>query len=348
MRETRTGRAERTRRAAARRRKVLVVTLCVCLAMVALTAALIAHYFFPSRGDQPVKVTIEEGDSAAAIAEKLQRERIITSATIFRALAWLQGKQGKFKPGRYTFYTGMRFGEVFDMLEAGPQHQVRLTIPEGLTVSQTAERVASAMEVSADDFLRAAAEGGYDLPLSPPENAGNLEGFLFPKTYDFPAEAGAREVIETLLAQFKIETSGLDWDRAGKLGLNPYQVLVVASLIEREVVLDAERPMVAAVIYNRLRKDMLLQIDATVQYALPEWKEALTYEDLKVPSPYNTYLHKGLPPTPICSPGLASIMAALEPAEVDHLFYVATGDGGHFFTADYDEFLRVKEEVQGD
>ena len=132
------------------------------------------------------------------------------------------------------------------------------------------------------------------------------------------------------------------------MGLNPYQVLVVASLIEREVVLDAERPMVAAVIYNRLRKDMLLQIDATVQYALPEWKEALTYEDLKVPSPYNTYLHKGLPPTPICSPGLASIMAALEPAEVDHLFYVATGDGGHFFTADYDEFLRVKEEVQGD
>ncbi|NPV59536.1 MAG: endolytic transglycosylase MltG [Actinobacteria bacterium] len=348
MRETRTGRAERTRRAAARRRKALVITLCVCLAMIALTAVLIAHYFFPSRGDQPVKVTIEEGDSAAAIAEKLHRERIITSATIFRALAWLQGKQGKFKPGRYTFYTGMRFGEVFDMLEAGPQHQVRLTIPEGLTVSQTAERVAGAMDVSAEDFLCAAAEGGYDLPLLPPQNAGNLEGFLFPKTYDLPADARAREVIETLLNQFKVETSGLDWDRAGELGLNPYQVLIVASLIEREVVLDAERPLVAAVIYNRLRKDMLLQIDATVQYALPEWKEVLTYEDLKVQSPYNTYLHKGLPPAPICSPGLASIMAALEPAEVDYLFYVATGDGGHFFTADYDEFLRVKEEVQGD
>jgi len=311
-------------------------------------AALVDHYFYPARGESPLRVNIDEGDSAALIAEKLHREGVITSATIFRALAWLQGRQGNFRAGSYTFYTGMRYGEVFAMLEAGPQYQVRLTIPEGLTVSQTAERVAGAMDVSVEDFLRAAAEGGYEVPLPTPEGESSLEGFLFPKTYDFAADTQAREVIETLLAQFKAETSGLDWGRAEELGVTPYKAVIVASLIEREVVLDDERPLVAAVVYNRLRRDMLLQIDAAVQYALPEWKKVLTYEDLKVPSPYNTYLSKGLPPTPICSPGLASIKAALEPADVDYLFYVATGDGGHFFTADYDEFLRVKKEVQGE
>ncbi|MDI6831889.1 MAG: endolytic transglycosylase MltG [Actinomycetota bacterium] len=319
------------------------------MAALAILAGLLAdHYFFPTRGDTPVKITVEEGDTAARIAEKLHQEKVVTSATIFRLLAWMQGRQARFKPGRYTFFTGMRYGDVFAMLEAGPQYQVRLTIPEGLTVDQTAARVAEALGVSAEDFLRAAAEGGFEVPLLPPENEDNLEGFLFPKTYDLAADTSPREVIESLLAQFRAETAGLDWDRARELGITPYQAVIVASLIEREVVLDAERPLVAAVVYNRLRRDMPLQIDATVQYALPQWKEVLTYEDLKVNSPYNTYLHKGLPPAPICSPGLSSIKAALDPAGVDYLYYVATGDGGHFFTADYDEFLRVKEEVQGD
>ncbi len=344
---TKAGRRSHPRNSFVRRRRALIITLCAVIALSALAVVLVAHYFFPTRGDIPIKVTIEEGDSAANIAEKLHREGVITSAGIFRALAWIQGKQGKFKPGIYTFFTGMRYGEVFDMLEAGPQNRVRLTLPEGLTVSQTARRVEEAMGLSAEEFRRTAAEGGYDCPFIPPENAGNLEGFLFPKTYEFQPETRAREVVETLLAQFRAETSALDWERTRVLGITPYQAVIVASLIEREVVLDAERPLVAAVVYNRLRKDMLLQIDATVQYALPEWKEALTYEDLKVPSPYNTYLNKGLPPAPICSPGLASIKAALEPAEVDYLFYVATGDGSHFFTADYNEFLRVKKEVQG-
>lgn len=348
MQETRTNRRVPPLSRSVRRRRALFITTCVALALLAITAALVTHYFFPSHGNTPVKVTIEEGDSAADIAKRLRQEGVITSATIFRALAWIQGRQGRFKPGTYTFFTGMRYGEVFDMLEAGPQNLVRITIPEGLTVSQTASRVEEAIGLSAEEFLRASSEGGYDTPLIPPEKAGNLEGFLFPKTYEFPAEAQAREVIETLLSQFRSETSDLNWERARELGVTPYQVVIVASLIEREVVLDAERPIVAAVIYNRLRKDMLLQIDATVQYALPEWKEVLTYEDLKVPSPYNTYLNKGLPPAPICSPGLASLKAALEPAEVDYLFYVATGDGGHFFTSDYEEFLRVKREVQGD
>ena len=324
-----------------------IAAICGFLVLAILFIVLFLHYFYPTRGNEPVSVVIEEGESASQIAAKLHDKGVVTSATLFRFLVWLQGREGDFKPGYYVFYTGMHYGEVFAMLEAGPDYEVRLTIPEGLTVEQTADRVAGAVAISAADFTAAAMSGDYGVDIIPAENQGNLEGFLFPKTYELTAEVTAREIVQMLLNQFSMETSGLDWSQADRLGVTPYQAVIIASLIEREAVLDDERPLVAAVVYNRLGLDMPLQIDATVQYALPEWKDVLTYEDLETPSPYNTYLNKGLPPAPICSPGLASIRAALNPADVDYLYYVATGDGGHFFTADYNEFLRVKEEVQG-
>lgn len=327
------------------RRLRLAVALLV-LALLVLAAGLFVHFFYPSRGSEPVAVIIEEGDTTSGIAGKLRQEGIVTSGTIFRFLAWIEGKQGNLKPGRYVFYTGMRYGEVFSILEEGPNDLVRLTIPEGLTVRQTAEKVAEATGIPVEEFEAAAAAGNYGISYLPPEKKGNLEGFLFPKTYELAGEVSAEAIIQMLLDQFEAEVSGLDWSQGEERGLSPYEVVVVASIIEREALLDNERPLVAAVIYNRLARDMFLQIDATVQYALPQWKGTLTYEDLKTPSPYNTYLNKGLPPGPICSPGLASIEAALNPAEVDYLYYVATGDGSHFFTSRYEDFLRVKEEVQ--
>lgn len=346
------GEAERAgtraaKRARARRRKRLVACLLLLSLLATIAAILYLHYFCPTRGQEPVHVTIEEGETASQIAAILHEKGIITSANIFRLLAWLQGRQGRFKPGHYIFYTGMRYGEVFDALEAGPNYQLRLTVPEGLTVAETAALVEKVLDIPREEFLRVAQSGALTCSYIPSEMRGNLEGFLFPKTYDLPPDSDAEEVIETLLRQFEAEAASLEWSRTQALSITPYQAVIVASLIEREVVRDDERPLVAAVIYNRLRKDMFLQIDATVQYALPAWKAVLTYEDLKTPSPYNTYLYKGLPPAPICSPGLASLRAALEPAGVDYLYYVATGDGGHFFTSDYGEFLRVKEEVQG-
>lgn len=336
---------ERRKRALRRR---LVISAAVTSLLLLATFFLYLHYFHPPRGEEPVHVVIEEGDSASRIAEKLHGSGVITSATIFRFLAWIQGRQGRFKAGHYLLFTGMRYGEVFDRLEEGPNFQVRLTIPEGYTLRQTAERVSEATGLTVEDFLEAASSGEFEVPILPPERRFDLEGFLFPKTYDLPGEVSAREVIQVFLEQFRRETEALDWSRAERLGVTPYQALIIASMIEREAVLDEERPLVAAVIYNRLRLDMALQIDATVQYALPEWKPVLTYEDLKTPSPYNTYLHKGLPPGPICSPGLASIKAALDPAQVDYLYYVAVGEGRHFFTSDYQAFLEAKEKARGD
>jgi len=176
---------------------------------------------------------------------------------------------------------------------------------------------------------------------------GNLEGFLFPKTYTVTGKTSARALVNMMLSQYRKETKGLDWARATARGISQYQTLIIASLIEKEARLPEERPVIASVIYNRLNAAMKLQIDATVQYALGKWKQALSYKDLEVDSPYNTYKIKGLPPAPICSPGYESIRAALYPATTNYLYYILTSpEGRHSFTNDYQQFLRWKEELQ--
>ncbi|OFW55662.1 MAG: hypothetical protein A2W01_02240 [Candidatus Solincola sediminis] len=322
------------------------VILGLLLAMFLVFLILFVHFFYPPRQEQTVHVFIKEGATTSEIAKMLHDDGVITSTRIFRFLTWLKGNGSDFKAGDYVFDKGIHYAEAFSILEAGPNYQARFTVPEGLTVEQTASRVAQATTITPDDFIEAALSGDYSIEYMSSANRDNLEGFLFPKTYTVANDVSAGQVIEMLLNQFKAETSDLDWSKAEAMGLTPYRAVIVASLIEREAAIDEERPLVAAVIFNRLKKDMLLQIDATVQYALPEWKDVLTYDDLKIESPYNTYLHKGLPPAPICSPGLASIDAALNPANVDYLYYLAVGNGRHFFTADYNEFLRVKNEVQ--
>lgn len=248
-------------------------------------------------------------------------------------------------PGHYLFEKGMRYGEVLDLLAAGPNYQVRVTIPEGLTVRQTAERLSAALGFKVEDFLAECYSRLHPTPFLEGRDV-TLEGFLFPKTYDLHPDASPGEVIDVMLRQFEREVADLDWGKAESMGLSPYEVVIVASMVEKEAMLEEERPLVAAVIYNRLRRNMPLQIDATVQYALPQWKPRLTYQDLQVDSPYNTYKKKGLPPGPICSPGKSSLAAALEPASVDYLYYVATEEGRHFFTSDYQEFLEAKKRYQ--
>ncbi len=307
------------------------------------------HYFYPKPGAE-VTVQVEQGDSTSLIAQKLHDAGVVTSALLFRTLAWMEGRGKNFQAGNYRFHVGMHYGEVFALLEVGPQAAARVTVPEGFSLKQITERVGQDTFISQDAFLAAAKSGVFKSDYLTAGRA-NLEGFLFPKTYDLRAGDDAASLIQQMLDQFDKEAAGLDWSQASRLGLSKYQVVTAASLIEREARLDNERPLIAAVIYNRLKANMMLQIDATVQYALaqqpgqPAWKQNITYDDLKVESPYNTYLHFGLPPAPICNPGLASLDAALHPAQVDYLYYVATGtDGSHFFTNNYDEFLRVKNQ----
>lgn len=330
------------------KKQFIIIPVVVLLLLVAFF--LVRHYFYPKPSSE-VTVQVEQGDSTLRIAQKLHDAGVVTSAFLFRTLAWVEGRSRDFQAGTYRMHVGMHYGEVFTLLKRGPQAAGRLTVPEGFSLKELAERVGQDTFISQDAFEQAAASGRFSSAYLPEDRKTNLEGFLFPKTYDLRESDDAASLIQQMLDQFDKEAAGLDWSLAGRLGLSKYQVVVAASIIEREARLDGERPIIAAVIYNRLAGGMMLQIDATVQYALarlpgqPAWKQDITYDDLKVESPYNTYRHFGLPPGPICNPGLASLQAALNPAQVDYLYYVATGtDGSHFFTRSYDEFLRVKNE----
>ena len=224
----------------------------------------------------------------------------------------------------------------------------KLVIPEGYTVDQVASTVESSLGMSADDFKAQAKASNYVSEYSFLKDAYNdsLEGYLYPKSYTFTSDSlSADTVIRKMLDQFASETESLKLSK-GANGLTSQQIVTLASLVERETAVDSERAKVASVIYNRLDKDMFLQIDAAIVYARGGGSSAVTYNDLKIDSPYNVYTNKGLTPGPICSPSIDSIKAALNPESTDYLYYVASSanDGTHKFTSSYEEFESLKKE----
>jgi len=297
----------------------------------------------------PITVTITPGMSAAQIGQLLERQGIIQSSAEFVDLVTSRGSESSLKPGIYRFYKEQKLVEIVEWLEQGKgSPSFKVTIPEGLAIGQVAALLDEQGKISGEIYARLATQpdkfvvprvGGEKVEVT------TLEGLLFPSTYYLIAGEGAVELIGAQLEAFAAKTASLSWQNTQALGINPYQVVVVASLIEKEVRVPEERPLVAAVIYNRLRAGMTLGIDATVRYALNKWTGPLTDTDLAVESPYNTRVVKGLPPTPIASPGLEALKAALSPAEVDYLYYVLKDEAGHhFFTSSYEEFLKAKEQ----
>ncbi len=301
-----------------------------------------------SPGDGPANVTVAEGDTLAIVADKLQGAGAIQSATAFKIEARLGGGGTQIKPGEYTFAPGTDGEEIMAELTSDkPPPTFTLTVPEGLTLDQAAQRVSEQGGFEADEFKAAARETNYGYAFLEDPDIKTTEGYLFPKQYEFEEGADAPQVVNRMLEQYLIETESLDFSDAGvRPELSEHELVTVASLIEREAANAAERPLVASVIYNRLEQDMPLQIDATIQYARGEPKEKLSLDDLEIESPYNTYTNQGLPPGPICSPSLASLKAATDPAETDYLYYVLESSGKeHFFTKNYDEFLEAKEKA---
>ncbi len=300
-------------------------------------------------------VTVEEGASTGQIAGTLADAGVITNATIFEYYARLRGA-GTFIAGTYELAERSSMGDVLDRLEAGPPAPpvVTITIPEGLWLSDVRQRILDTFEEMHPAELDAAlatVRSAYQ-----PEGA-SLEGLLFPATYEvLRTDAGDEEkLVRQMVAAFdrvagEVGLAGASKTISGAAGtrvLSPYEILVVASMVEEETAIASERPMVARVIYNRLAKGERLGIDATVLYALGEHKESLSNSDLNVDSPYNTRRYSGLPPGPISAPSRESIEAALSPAEGDWLYYVLVDrEGNHHFTADYDEFLRAAQDAR--
>jgi len=297
---------------------------------------------------RPVQLEIAEGASTRAIAAKLADAGVVTNANMFRLKSRLAKADGSLKPGVYDLRTGMSYDDVIDQLRAGPPIEyVTVTIPEGFTAEQIAERFEKQAGVPAADFLALANGGASEFAEAHPAVAGtykdSLEGYLFPKTYRVRQGAGARDVIEMMLDQFDTEFAQVDVAAAQQRGLSTAELVTLASMVEREAQLEKERPLVASVIYNRLAANMLLEIDATIEYVLPGNRFRLRNRHLRIDSPYNTYRFKGLPPGPISNPGLPSLKAAASPADTDYIYYVLTGkDGTHTFATNVTDFQKAK------
>jgi UPF0755 protein len=293
----------------------------------------------------PVRVEVVKGDTLSDVADKLEAAGVIKSAFAFKLQARYEGYGTEMQTGRYTFERGQGTEVIFHKLAAGKAvPTIEVTVPEGLTLDETAQTVAKDSEVPAPRFEQAARKTDYDYAFLEHPGIRTTEGYLYPAKYDFEKDVTAQQIVDRLLGQYLVETQDLDIAGArDRLGLTEHQLVTVASLIEKEAASPREKPLVASVIYNRLNKDMPLQIDATIQYALERPKENLSLGDLKVHSPYNTYENKGLPPGPICSPSRESLETALNPEHTNYLYYVLNADGqSHFFTSDYRDFLRAK------
>jgi UPF0755 protein len=278
---------------------------------------------------EPVEVTIPAGQSARLTAASLREKGVVRSALLFRVAARVYGLGRRLKPGTYRLRRRMLPGSLLAALASGPGG-VRVVIPEGWSARQIAERLENLGLCPAADFLRVAANE-------------RLEGYLFPTTYFFEPGIDAARAAQRMHAEFERRVAA-EFARADpKPSLTLHQALTLASIVEREAVLASEQPMVAAVYLNRMRIRMRLQADPTVQYSLGYWKKGLTTEDLQNPSPYNTYVNYGLPPGPICNPGLGAFRAVLHPVENDALYFVADLTGGHRFFASQDDFLKAKQ-----
>lgn len=339
-----------------------VLILIVLLVLVAGGGAAGLYYYAaeqlkPTPPGEAIEFTIPPGTSSAGIADILEEHGIIRDALIFTYYLKYKKIGTGFQAGTYAMAPGTPIAEVIARLNAGDtvkEETIRVTIPEGYTVRQAIAALAAA-GFAEDELLNAVEHpqstfAGADPPMRAadiPESGEYrfaMEGYLFPETYEFAKDVTAKEAVTRIARELDRKLASLPegWeDQLEELGITFHEMMTIASLVEREVVVDSERPLVAGVIYNRIAKGMPLQIDATVQYLFDEQKERLFEKDLQIESPYNTYLNTGLPPGPIASPGLASIQAALYPEPSDYLFYVTKKDGSgeHYFGKTYDEHL---------
>ncbi len=311
----------------------------------------------PGSPGEEVAVTIPAGSSTSDIATLLADKRVITNASVFQWYVRVKGGD----PFQAGDYRGLRvnssMGDVVDVLKAGPAppESVTFLLREGLWVAEARAAILEAFPGMDPAALDAALANTH--PAFQPEGSSNIEGFLFPATYEV-AETDVgdpQRLVDQMVATFeRIATEeGLGGAEttlqgvAGSRTITPYEALIVASLVESEAKVPADRPKIARVIYNRLAEGMTLGIDATVLYALQDRSDSLTNSDLRIDSPYNTRVNTGLPPTPINSPGQSSIDAALHPADGDWLYYVLTDeDGSHYFTNSYSDFQRAVKDAQ--
>lgn len=316
------------------------------MAVLAVAAALAACGESSSGTGDPIRVRVPPGAAFAQVADSLSAKSIIGSPRLFRVYARITGDATRIKPGTYEFRRDSGWKHVLEVLVSGDIVTERLVIPEGLRLEDIAARIAALADVDADSLAAAlqdtALVGEYGLP------GPTLEGYLYPATYDVPVDAPADALVKRLVDAYKRIWTDERQRMADSIGMTERQVITLASIIEKEAVRPGEMPIISAVYHNRLRIGMALQADPTVQYALGGHRERLLYADIDsvADNPYNTYTRPGLPPGPIASPAERAIDAALQPADVDYLYFVARPDGSHIFSRTLAEHNRARSEIR--
>ncbi len=336
------------------RRWLTIVAVIACFLVLAVGGT--AYYVYQElqpvdpKGKPVVKnVTIPKGSSVAEIARLLEEHQLIQNATLFTYYVKVKGVGSRLQAGEYVFETGQAVDQLLEKMAKGDTvaNTVRFTVPEGWNVEQIATALEKKGVVNKQKFLQEVNSGAFpEFPFvaSIPQKEGRkyrLEGYLFPETYEVEKGATEHEIIAKMLGQFQKELQP-DWvDKLKQRKMTLDDAVNLASIVEREVVVDKERPIVAGVYYNRLREGWLLQADATVQFILGKQRDRITYDDLKIKNPYNTYVYPGLPPGPIASPGRESLAAVVQPASHDFFFYVTKKDGSseHYFSQTLEEHL---------
>lgn len=296
----------------------------------------ITAIYFPLEENSATQkvVNIPSGNNAKEIVDVLEKNEIIRKNNYtFRILIKIMKLEDQLKYGEYDLSSSMSMLQILDKLVKGEVITYKITIPEGYTSAQIAELLDKKEIVEKESFLKLVNNGEK-----------SWEGYLFPDTYEVPKQYGAENMVKIMLSNFnQIAIENKFADKAEKIGFSMEEIIILASIIEKESKFTEERRQVSSVFHNRLKKNMKLQSCATIQYILEEPKEELDESDLKIDSPYNTYLYKSLPPGPICNPGLDSIIAALEPEEEDYLYFVLGENGKHIFSKTYQEHLKNKK-----
>lgn len=322
--------------------KIIIVFGLLCIAGFWLKGYLLSPV--NSGNNTPVNITIPENSSVIKIGTMLENAGIIRNNYVFKYYVRYRKLDAKLQAGNYNLSPAMPLSQVADTLLKADKERLIFTIPEGYTVKQIAKLLADKGIVNYDKFLDITLNNKYSYSfLNYSATLNNpLEGYLFPDTYYIPKDFGEKEIISMMLKRFDEVFDDKMRLQAEKLRLSIPQVVTMASLIEREAKISEERPRIAGVFYNRIKKNMRLESCATVQYVLGKTKPVLLYEDLKIPSPYNTYRNSGLPPGPIASPGKASLFAALSPDKTAYLYFVAKSDGSHYFSKTLAEHNNAK------
>ncbi|MDZ7859075.1 MAG: endolytic transglycosylase MltG [Candidatus Krumholzibacteriota bacterium] len=331
-------------------KKILTIGAAAAVVMIFVSLLYTAALYFDSEtqsGEKGVVVRVHPGEALYDIQAKLEKKGVLEHSTIFRWAAYLKRKEKDIKAGEYLFKRGESVRAVLSKLSRGIVEYKRIVVPEGFMVKEIASLLYSKAGIDSSAFESAVRDDLFIEKLG--FEAESLEGYLFPDTYLISWPYTAREIAAQMVERFKTVYSEEITERADSLSMTMHEIVTLASIVQAEAMLKSEMPRISAVYHNRLEKGMKLEADPTVAYALGGVRRKLWYNDLKVKSPYNTYIHKGLPPGPVCSPGRAALAAAAYPAEdCGDYYFVADGKGGHIFSRTHAEHNRAKRRVKSE